>query len=75
MANNGQEFLEMLIEEIFDGVLIDYKLPVIDGYEAIRKNQKTSNTIPTIALTADAILGDRKKMYRSRNIRLCLETL
>jgi CheY-like chemotaxis protein len=40
VANNGQEFLEMLIEEIFDGVLIDYKLPVIDGYEAIRKNRK-----------------------------------
>jgi CheY-like chemotaxis protein len=60
VANNGQEVLEMLNEEIFDGVLINYQFPVIDGYEAIRKILKSGNTITIIVLTAVAISGDRK---------------
>ncbi len=61
VANNGQEALEMLGKEIFDCVLMDCQMPVMDGYEATRKIRKSGNTIPIIAFTANAMSGDKKK--------------
>ena len=67
MANNGQEVLEVLSEEICDIVLIYYQFPVIDDYEAIWKIQKWDNTISNIVLTGDALSGHRKFIYTRIN--------
>jgi signal transduction histidine kinase/CheY-like chemotaxis protein len=57
-AVNGKEALEKLEEQDYDVVLMDLHMPVMGGKEAtasIRSNTQTSyNTIPIIALTADA---------------------
>ena len=74
VANNGQEALEMLTEEIFDCVLMDCQMPIMDGYEATRTIRKRGNTIPIIALTAKAMSGD-KKMHRCGNERLYFQAL
>jgi CheY-like chemotaxis protein len=64
MADNGQFAIEKLEQEDDVGLIImDIMMPVMDGYEAmrrIREMQRYAN-IPIIALTAKAMPGDRSK--------------
>jgi PAS domain S-box-containing protein len=66
VANNGNEALEILHGAGgFDLILMDGQMPVMDGFKAtetIRRNEKASpdaQRIPIIALTANAMKGDR----------------
>lgn len=64
-ASNGQEALDRLANREFDLVLLDVHMPVMDGREAIkliRSSTESWRNIPTIALTADAMLGDRERL-------------
>jgi len=67
VANNGQEALDMLDKGHYDGVLMDCQMPVMDGYTATRKirEQARFKTLPVIAMTANAMLGDREKALAS----------
>ncbi len=61
-AANGQQALECLEQEQFDGILMDVHMPVMDGLEAtriIRRNAQYQS-LPIIALTADALASDRE---------------
>ena len=63
-AENGEEALARLSAESFDLVLLDVHMPVMDGCETIRRIRASSETwhnIPVIALTADAMSGDRER--------------
>lgn len=63
-ATNGQEALDRLHDEPFDLVLLDVHMPVMDGKETIRRIRASADAwrdIPVIALTADAMSGDREK--------------
>jgi len=56
-ANNGEEALKLLEGQIFDVVLMDIRMPVLDGIEtteAIRREAGPHQDVPIIALTADA---------------------
>ena len=63
-ATNGEEALARLNEEAFDLVLLDVHMPVMDGKEAIKRIRASGQAwkdIPVIALTADAMSGDRER--------------
>ncbi len=60
---NGQEALEMLSREPFDVVLMDLRMPVMDGLTATRHIRAMSGPVsrlPVVALTAHALPGDRE---------------
>ncbi len=64
-AGNGREALDALARETFDLVLLDVHMPVMDGVEAIAQIRGSSEDwrdIPVLALTADAMLGDRERL-------------
>ncbi|MCX7173479.1 MAG: response regulator [Proteobacteria bacterium] len=63
VAANGKEALENIAQADYDGVLMDCQMPVMDGFEATRKIRADSRftALPVIAMTANAMAGDREK--------------
>jgi CheY-like chemotaxis protein len=59
-ARNGQEAVEMVNKNQYDLVLMDIKMPVMDGLEASKVIKEKFPTLPIIALTANAFDSDRQ---------------
>jgi len=62
-ARTGKEGIDLAIKEKPDLVLMDFRLPDIDGLEATRiiRDSEANDKIPIIALTSYALVGDREK--------------
>jgi CheY-like chemotaxis protein len=65
-AGNGTEAIESLSRQDYDLVLMDCQMPEMDGYEATRvirdpNSPVRDHTIRIIAMTANAMKGDREK--------------
>ncbi|MCK4235783.1 MAG: response regulator, partial [Candidatus Krumholzibacteria bacterium] len=66
-AGNGQKAVEALARKTYNVILMDVQMPVMNGFEAtkaIREKEGDKNHTPIIAMTANAMKGDRE---------LCLE--
>jgi CheY-like chemotaxis protein len=63
VATDGEQGVAMAAAEKPDLILMDLRLPGIDGWEATKriKAQPDTRHIPVIALTAHAMMGDREK--------------
>ena len=59
-AKNGQEAVEEADNGGIDAVLMDLKMPVMDGLEATKLIKERHPDLPVIALTANAFDSDRK---------------
>jgi len=65
IANNGEEAVQAVEQNTYDVVLMDINMPVMDGLAAlksIRALPSKNAQIPVIALTANAMKGDREKL-------------
>jgi len=70
-VGDGQQAINELKETRFDAILMDVQMPVLDGLSATRKIRKLAPEenchpgIPIIALTANAMKGDRDKCLQA----------
>jgi CheY-like chemotaxis protein len=70
VAEHGEIALEMLKKHDYDMVFMDCQMPVMDGYECTRRIREDSSglfdpEIPIVAMTANAMRGDREKCLES----------
>jgi two-component system, sensor histidine kinase and response regulator len=67
VANNGREAIEILQREVFDCVLMDVRMPEMDGIEATRhiRADKQFGAMPIIAMTANARAEDREECLQA----------
>jgi CheY-like chemotaxis protein len=59
-AANGREAVDMALTGGFDMVLMDIKMPVMDGLEATKAIKEKMPELPVVALTANAFDSDRQ---------------
>ena len=62
LAENGQEAVTAVQNEVFDLVLMDIQMPIMDGFEATRQIRQIyeSDKLPIIGLTANAMVQDKE---------------
>jgi len=62
-ATNGEEALKMVEANPPDCILMDLKMPFLDGWEATRqiREKEIYRHVPIIAVTAQALVGDEQR--------------
>ncbi len=88
IVDNGAKAVQLVINGngIFDLILMDIQMPIMDGYEATRLIRKDGrfNELPIIAMTAHAMLEERQKLLEAGmnahiakpvNVKTMLETI
>lgn len=65
-ATNGREAIEILkSDNSIDLILMDIRMPVMDGYKALKIIKKIRPDIPVIAQTAYAVKGEKEKALKA----------
>ena len=60
IAENGKVALEYILEKTYDLIFMDYQMPVMNGIEATEAIRNWKIKTPIIALTANAMKGDKE---------------
>ncbi|MDE2605226.1 MAG: PAS domain-containing protein [Burkholderiales bacterium] len=65
IANDGAQAVEMALQDDYAVILMDCQMPEMDGYEATRRLRAAGCAVPIVAMTANAIKGDRERCIES----------
>lgn len=69
MVENGAQAVEAIEKEKYSIVLMDCQMPVMDGYQATKeiraKEKDSAERLPIIAVTANAMVGDRETCIKA----------
>lgn len=65
IRSNGQEAIDCTEHQQYDLILMDIKMPVMDGYVAANLIRKNGYKSPMIAVTAHASADDRQRCYQN----------
>lgn len=60
-AGNGQEAYDLFLQKDYDLVLMDLRMPVMDGFESTTLIRKVNAGVPVIALTASAFENEKER--------------
>ena len=71
IAHNGQEAVDIASQTIFDVILMDCQMPVMDGREATRQIRLAGSQTPIIALTAQTQTEDIQQCLGAGMIDYC----
>lgn len=83
-AVNGKDAIEKALAEHPDLILMDIKMPLMDGLEATRQIKAQCPSLPIVALTANAFDSDRQQalaagcdefLTKPINADLCIKTI
>ncbi len=61
IVGNGQDAVNKAMAETFDAVLMDLRMPIMDGYDAARAIRATNKAVPIIAMTGHAMAWEEGK--------------
>lgn len=61
LAANGKEAVEKAVEKSYDLILMDIRMPVMDGYEATRLLRQKGVKTPIVVLTASDVQDDERR--------------
>ena len=56
---NGQDALDYLETENYDGAILDIMMPKMDGLTVLKRIREQGNSVPVILLTAKSEIDDR----------------
>lgn len=58
LANNGQVALDLLERQAFDLVLLDLRMPVLDGLETLSRLRRRTRQLPVVLISGDDLEAD-----------------
>ena len=58
IAKDGLSALSLIVQNSFDAIILDVKMPGMGGIEVLQKTQRLAPGTPTILITGDHLLND-----------------
>lgn len=63
-AFDGEEGLAYAEQKIYDAIILDLMMPILNGYDVLKKLRENKNYVPVLILTAKDALDDKLKGFR-----------